>query len=385
MVFSLMEKNEKEPVSREQKLLLRAQRLSNIKIVDSDPDYTHILSLAKTTYSDSEATTYQYYDWQFSKNPSGPPIQCIGLTGEIVSGIYMVLPMRYKLGNEEVAGSLSANTMTHPSARGKGVFMVLANQVFDACKKDQKQLTLGFPNTNSYKGFIKHLDFNVIGELPLWLFPGRPHRIFTTKKLIFDPLLTLIWNTLAFLWRFLWRFIGQKSIYKIQEVTDFDSTFERFWNNVSSGYQNILVRNKRYLDWRFKHPTRKYRIFVAKSEHEILGYIITTTKNINGVNYGLLVDILVPNSETGQSIAHSLIDFATRGFLRENVTVIGCLSGVHTHVAKALRKIGYLKCPKILLPQPFPVILRWNLETPSPPNFYDFTNWYLTMGDYDVA
>ena len=51
-----------------------------------------------------------------------------------------------------------------------------------------------------------------------------------------------------------------------------------------------------------------------------------------------------------------------------------------------LQKKGFFICPKKMLPQPFPVIYRQFHEV-SPEqgaNVEDFSQWFFTMGDYDV-
>ena len=54
--------------------------------------------------------------------------------------------------------------------------------------------------------------------------------------------------------------------------------------------------------------------------------------------------------------------------------------------AELLRKHGFFRCPHFLLPQPFPIIYRKfiSLEDEDDLTVEDFSNWFFTMGDYDV-
>jgi hypothetical protein len=75
-------------------------------------------------------------------------------SGEPVA-YYGVLPCFIKYGDRTVLAAQSADTMTHPQDRYKGMFMELSNLTFELCRQLGIQLVFGFPNQNSYHGAIK--------------------------------------------------------------------------------------------------------------------------------------------------------------------------------------------------------------------------------------
>jgi len=47
----------------------------------------------------------------------------------------------------------------------------MAKATYDDCEKQNAVITIGFPNPNSYPGFVKKLDFEHLGDIPLMVKP----------------------------------------------------------------------------------------------------------------------------------------------------------------------------------------------------------------------
>lgn len=75
------------------------------------------------------------------------------------AAFYGVFPVRLILNNAEVLAAQSGDTMTHPNHRGKGLFVALAQKTYAVAAEEGIQLVFGFPNRNSYPGFVKKLDW----------------------------------------------------------------------------------------------------------------------------------------------------------------------------------------------------------------------------------
>jgi hypothetical protein len=68
---------------------------------------------------------------------------------------YGVIPCFIKCGDRVFLAAQSADTMTHPLFRNKGLFTRLARLTFDLCKQAGIAFVFGFPNQNAYHGLIK--------------------------------------------------------------------------------------------------------------------------------------------------------------------------------------------------------------------------------------
>jgi hypothetical protein len=63
----------------------------------------------------------------------------------------------------------SGDTMTHPNHQKRGLFTLLARAVYEECKKQSIALVFGFPNAQSYPGFVHKLNWNFAGNMRRWV------------------------------------------------------------------------------------------------------------------------------------------------------------------------------------------------------------------------
>lgn len=72
---------------------------------------------------------------------------------------YGVFPVMVEYNNQFYLAAQSGDTMTHPNHRGKGLFIELAKKSYELAKKSGVEFIFGFPNQNSYPGFVNKLDW----------------------------------------------------------------------------------------------------------------------------------------------------------------------------------------------------------------------------------
>jgi hypothetical protein len=75
------------------------------------------------------------------------------------AAFYGVFPQLLVNNNTEILFAQSGDTMTHPDHQKKGLFIKLAELTFDLCKEIGIKGIFGFPNKNSYPGFVNRLNF----------------------------------------------------------------------------------------------------------------------------------------------------------------------------------------------------------------------------------
>jgi hypothetical protein len=113
-----------------------------------------------TGYTGVEYVGYVAY------NPAGSPI-----------GYYGVIPCFLKCGGEKILAAQSADTMTHPGFRYKGLFVHLSNITFDLCRQSGVRVIFGFPNQNSYHGAVNKLGWQLTHTMECFLLPVKSNRI----------------------------------------------------------------------------------------------------------------------------------------------------------------------------------------------------------------
>jgi GNAT superfamily N-acetyltransferase len=82
---------------------------------------------------------------------------------------YGVYPCKIEFREKSFLVAQSGDTMTHPEHQGKGLFTQLAKLTYEACKSEDIHLVFGFPNENSYPGFVKRLGWTHFDDLNVYL------------------------------------------------------------------------------------------------------------------------------------------------------------------------------------------------------------------------
>ena len=83
--------------------------------------------------------------------------------------------------------------------------------------------------------------------------------------------------------------------------------------------------------------------------------------------------------------AKALIKTVVRRMKDEGASLAGSIILSHTKEAKMLTHCGFFKCPRRLMPQPTPLILRVFDAEMKNSEIRDINNWFFTTGDYDVV
>jgi hypothetical protein len=76
-----------------------------------------------------------------------------------IAAYYGVFPTLLSYNGNTYLVAQSGDTMTHPKHQKKGLFVKLANLTFQFCNENGIELIFGFPNENSYPGFVRNLGF----------------------------------------------------------------------------------------------------------------------------------------------------------------------------------------------------------------------------------
>src|ERR1700759_5727423 len=84
---------------------------------------------------------------------------------------YGVIPCFLRSGDKIILAAQSADTMTHPGYRNKGLFIELATRTFELCRTLGISLVFGFPNQNSLPGFVNKLGWQMTERMDCFRIP----------------------------------------------------------------------------------------------------------------------------------------------------------------------------------------------------------------------
>ena len=103
---------------------------------------------------------------------------------------YGVIPCFIEYNGHLVLAAQSADTMTDPAHRNKGLFVALAELTYSLCRKEGIRLIFGFPNQHSLPGFINKLGWQQTEQLEHFTIPVKtiPLEKLTAKFSLLKPL-----------------------------------------------------------------------------------------------------------------------------------------------------------------------------------------------------
>ncbi len=85
---------------------------------------------------------------------------------------YAVIPCFLRYEGRLVLSAQSADTMTNPNYRFKGLFVELSNLTFQICRDEGIFIVFGFPNQNSYHGAVTKLGWQMTETLQYFTIPA---------------------------------------------------------------------------------------------------------------------------------------------------------------------------------------------------------------------
>ena len=132
---------------------------SKLELMGYKTKIIHLFSLAF-----EKAMDESLWEWAFMENPCGDPIVSLCFEDDVLVGHYAIIPYDLTYKGQPIKGSLSMTTMVHPEHHKKGIFVKLAQQVYDVAKGLEYDLVFGFPNKNSAPGFERKLDWVIDKE-----------------------------------------------------------------------------------------------------------------------------------------------------------------------------------------------------------------------------
>jgi len=339
-----------------------------------DFDAPDLASIANLDYEDSELSDYDYLKWLYHENPRGEAVIKLAVSdSDEVVGQYVVIPILIHSRGSNYLGTLSLNTLVKSDYRGKGIFIFLAQDCYRKLALDGYLFTIGFPNRNSYHGFIGRLSFSNIGSIALLIKP------LNLKKLLARRV-----NKLAAMLipRFIIHYQEKDLKTNICELNEEQVTLlDDFWSRITDKYNIIQVRDSKFIRWRYyRNPLRNYKLAIATVSERIVGYIVIRCVEIEGITNGMIVDFLIEPKH--EQAGRDLINWALNSFIKNKADLVGALMLSHTQEYTILKRNGFFCCPKVFEPQPFSMIFR--SHHPNYNYLGQIKDWFVTMGDYDV-
>ena len=132
------------------------------------------ITLFSSAFPGNDKLDRSYLEWLYVENPDGPAVGMDAYLGDQLAAHYVTIPRQYRLGDTVFRALLSVNTATHPMHQRRGLFKRLAEATYDVGRAQGFHFVLGAANANSTHGFIRSLDFALLGKIRMVAWNTKP-------------------------------------------------------------------------------------------------------------------------------------------------------------------------------------------------------------------
>jgi len=348
-------------------------------VIEADlaSDRSTIVGLWAANFEGGEELADRRYEWIYLRNPAGRA-RCWLLRHD-ASGAFVgaaaQFPRVFSFEGRVVRGAIGADYSVLPEHRSLLPAMKLQRVATSEGKRNGISFLYGFPAANSApvltRSGYKQLGMRSVLSKPLTT-RGRLKRLagpFMAGLLV--PAADLAWHSY---WKFRRPPMRRRIVTEL--LDGFDERFDRLWDAMPGRRALVGVRNREYLNWRFKeapYPV-EYRVWTLRNADsgELLGYIVFHTRGDRAV----VDDVLCLNEgEYLASLTASFGDMCRRnGHTSITVPYFG-----HPVLSEALRREGYRDMPttaQAIVSSDDPALYEPGLDTTQ--------KWWLFSSDVDV-
>lgn len=344
-------------------------------------DEERILELWKAVYPEKNyhrEKWMRWWRWMYEANPSGTGLIWLAEHQDKIVGQYAVVPIRMKMGSSRTTVALSLDTMTHPDYRRQGMFEALAKAVYAEAQARGIQMVYGFPNDQSYPGFMKKLQWFDIATLEKVVRPLDWQNTLKTQTdskvaIALGTLLGGLTGTVLDKMRKAPRIEGLT----IEQVRRFHEGINDLWARASGKYQIAVWRDTDHLNWRYADiPDAHYVLYEARHSDTFAGYLVLSLKQPGEARIGTIFDVFGESEKVIQCLMWEAVEHCRQqrvdlvyGARRSDEPLARCFANtgfVPAPMAKGIRLCGFAASPRAA---------NDLVQNPD--------NWFVQLGDSD--
>ena len=320
--------------------------------------------------------TEEHYRWKFQSVRHTPPsYEYVAQLDQKLGGYYAAIPFRYTIGGHSALAGMVCDVMTHPEARGKGIFTKLGAYALGQMQEAGVNFTTGYPiRPEVIPGHLK-VGWKVVENMPVYVKVLSARKVLQQKGVGF---LAPLANPIILLSH---AFVCASKAYSVEKMTPNEAVespwYPAFLRQWRAHVANALDKDSDFLKWRLGAPRTDYHFFVARNNHgEPVGICITRATDLQGVPTLAIVDLmLLP----GQFKAFSSLDAA----LVKEVRSRGCELIATMLAERWARQYCFLGSLYIKSPHVFSLIVKHLGTQPAPETLFQPASWHTMWIDSD--
>jgi len=296
-----------------------------------------------------------HWNWKFRENPAGTHIYLARLPSGQVLSQFCGLPARVQIGRREVIFGQIIDSMTDPEFRRglkkPGLFASTCYAFVDFYGRPEREVIMyGLPNPPAYRIGSRLLGYSHLHDVV--------NQVRKRDELRDCP--------------------AEAGRFRVEEVDRFGPELDLLWGRVRHRYEVCLVRDSRYLNWRYAAaPDVKYlRLALKERDTGTLRGVAVVRGDFIGKPHAILCDWLVEAPE-GEG-THFLARFVESRAKAAGVETLEVMLPENCPEAAFFGSIGYR-------PVPTQFILVARTYSPDVPLELLRDRWYYTAGDHDIS
>lgn len=340
-------------------------------------DQSGIIGLWAAVYPEIERNRWlSRWRWLYEGNPAGlGKIWIAEHEGRIV-GQYSLIPIRLALHGRIATAFLRADVMTHPLYRHRGIAMTLARRAIEEANKSSS-ITIGFPSSGANE-IIRKLGGVQVGALKILIRPLNWKKAIDmkVKNQVLSKWLAIVAEPVFN------RTLLPKSEppavegLDVKESSSFDQRVDGLSETVL-GQRVAIVRDGKYLNWRYRSPGQNYSLLIAERAGSVLGYLVQKQETSRDANAMEIFDIVAESEE----VMHHLVSKAVEISQSKDADVIIYHLIGDGRYRRVFAKAGFFHAP-FENERPFCITVAG--QTGLERFLRDSSNWILQLGDSDV-
>lgn len=272
--------------------------------------------------------------WKFDKRAESSSTLSTQ-SGEIIT-FYGVLPRKYSCFGAPVEIGLVVDVMTHPSHRGKGLFVESSFAALSRLKRSETAGVIGFPIRNEVMPGHLKAGWKVQFEMPIYILPVGRSAVKSLKTMPIKVISTLF----EFSTRPLRISIFKVAKNKVIEAISIDA-LSNFYNSQKIDDIVVLDKSRDFLEWRLNRPEIEYKTFSCRSvmTHTIA---ITRRMDLNGLRTLAILDFESDSPSHSRRLIKHLVDYS----IKEKIDIIAFTTNKENAKRLKLFKFGFFKSHK---------------------------------------
>lgn len=319
----------------------------------------------------------EHYKWKFQSFPTdgNKSYEYIATDeNDRMVGYYAAIPYRYDIDGKVYPVAMVCDVMTSSKCRGAGIFTKMGRYSTGEYAKEGLAFSTGYPIRKAVlPGHLK-VGWKIAFGMPLYMHFLSSTSLLETKG---KKWLSCLANPFIKMYSLLCSKGCSKQINvvvydKPEDIQGYES-FEREWRN---GVKNSLIKDSRFMKWRYGAPTKEYKFICAYKGTELVGMSSIRAIMKEGVpSYGILDFMVQDNHKDAINTIHTTLKKLAKENGKEALMMI---------MSPTMRKYyklygnGYLKSPFVFNL----IIKKYNQSIPDE-QLYNEQNWHLMFVDSD--